>query len=487
MVEGVEEWADSSTVCEEEMDIKRLRTSNTKENNSTKKAQKAEKKIVKNQMRVQIITSEDIERISQALHPFRIPLGGESYVDQNGNGNGQGLLNNSTIDANITFNTRTFRYASLRQNIHAKKLAKAQGIGAPNTSDNSVLGQEDPQIVETLGRLNITVVTAGASCRESKTLLSKLCDAIRNDLLIVENEDRDTMMRMAGYWRYVNKRTYNAMVRNNELWDWATGAKLEEIEEIEEFDEEKEVGGDQEGLADGSGAHGVEVHSQNILVESYDADFSFKDAEGLPLVLRQPAEDKKGAAEGQFDGKADTRHLTSINHLASYYPEPVSANRLNQTGKAGEKILDGGEEDAFVAEDEEHEYYNEHYDYDYEEDVNYYIAQSTKYKNSAPLFEHPRSKAKNVGEPFPKLATAKVMALKATTPEVTIPKVTIPKVATPKITIPKAKVLKITMPKVKTTKAKSPRAKSAKPKGTPAANRAGPSYAAVLRHGLKEP
>ncbi|MCJ1305661.1 hypothetical protein MMC08_008476, partial [Hypocenomyce scalaris] len=108
MVEGVEEWADSSTVCEEEMNIKRLRTSNTKENNSTKKAQKAEKKIVKNQMRVQIITSEDIERISQALHPFRIPLGGESCGDQNSNGNGQGLLNNSTIDANITFNTRTF-------------------------------------------------------------------------------------------------------------------------------------------------------------------------------------------------------------------------------------------------------------------------------------------------------------------------------------------------------------------------------------------
>ncbi|MCJ1301688.1 hypothetical protein MMC08_004489, partial [Hypocenomyce scalaris] len=429
-----------------------------------------------------IITSEDIERISQALHPFRIPLGGESCGDQNSNGNGQGLLNNSTIDANITFNTRTFRYASLRQNIHAKKLAKAQGIEAPNTPDNNVLGQEDSQIVETLGRLNITVVTAGASCSERKTLLSKLCDAIHNDLLIVENEDRDTMKRMAGYWRYVNKRTYNAMVRNNELWNWATGAKLEEIEEIEEFNEEKEAERDQEGFADGSGAHEVEVHSQDILVERYDTDFSFRDAEGLPLVLREPAEDKKGAAEGQFDGKPDTRHLTSINHRASYYPEPVSANPLNQTGKAGKQIVDGGEEDAFVAEDEEHQYYNEHYDYEYGEDVNYYIAHSTKYKNSAPLFRHSRSKAKNVGERFSKLATAKVTALKAPTPKSTTPKVT-----TPKVTIPKAKILKITIPKVKTTKAKSPRAKSSKAKGTPTANRDGPSYAAVLRHGLKEP
>lgn len=38
------------------------------------------------------------------------------------------------------------------------------------------------------------------------------------------------MMRMAGYWRYVNRRTYNAMVRNNQLWDWATGEKLEELD-----------------------------------------------------------------------------------------------------------------------------------------------------------------------------------------------------------------------------------------------------------------
>lgn len=38
------------------------------------------------------------------------------------------------------------------------------------------------------------------------------------------------MMRMAGYWRYVNRRTYNAMVRHNQLWDWATGGKLEELD-----------------------------------------------------------------------------------------------------------------------------------------------------------------------------------------------------------------------------------------------------------------
>lgn len=44
-------------------------------------------------------------------------------------------------------------------------------------------------------------------------------------------------MRMAGYWRYANRRTYNVMVRNNQLWDWTTGTKLEEVDEEEEEDD----------------------------------------------------------------------------------------------------------------------------------------------------------------------------------------------------------------------------------------------------------
>lgn len=111
MIEGVEESADSSTICKEESDVKKLRTPNTKENRNTKKAQKGEKKIVNNQRRVQIISSEDVEQISRALHPSRTSLVGESHVGSDENGNGQGLLNNSTVDANKIFNDRTFKYA----------------------------------------------------------------------------------------------------------------------------------------------------------------------------------------------------------------------------------------------------------------------------------------------------------------------------------------------------------------------------------------
>lgn len=36
------------------------------------------------------------------------------------------------------------------------------------------------------------------------------------------------------YHRWANKRTYNAMVRNNELINWETGERLAELEDGEE-------------------------------------------------------------------------------------------------------------------------------------------------------------------------------------------------------------------------------------------------------------
>ena len=56
------------------------------------------------------------------------------------------------------------------------------------------------------------------------------------------------MQRMAGYWRYVNKRTYNAMIRTNKLWDWSTGEKLPEVE----VDENDDLGEDDGASLGGS-------------------------------------------------------------------------------------------------------------------------------------------------------------------------------------------------------------------------------------------
>lgn len=507
LIEGGEEWADSSTIYEDDVDIKRLRTSNAKENRSIRKAQKAEKKIAKNQMRVQIITSEDVEQINQALHMFGTSLVGETHVFYDENGNGQGLLNNSTIDANIAFNTGTFKYASLRQNITVKKLAKAQGIGTPKIPDEIASWQEDPQIMETLGRLKIAIVTSSPSSRERKTILSKLCDAIHNDLMIVENEDRDTMMRMAGYWRYVNKRTYNAMIRNNQLWDWATGAKLEEIEEVDE-DNDAEI--EPEGLTKKADTQEVDINDRSPPVESYDADFTFAETESSLLVLHRSVADKT-PVEGEFEGKADTRHLTTIHRHTSSPPEPVSPDRPYKTERVNDAFLDEREDDLFGAEEQEHEYYDKHYDYDYSEDLEYCRDQSTEHQNSTPKSLRPPrtpvSKAKTAPiisprrrgpkATTPRTAAPTGLAPKGITPRLTAPTVTAPKISTSKVTTPKAtttpkptpskaKILRITIPKGKTGNAKSPRAKAARTKSAPPGNGEGISYAAMVREGIKK-
>ncbi|KAI4129690.1 MAG: hypothetical protein LQ347_003672 [Umbilicaria vellea] len=509
LVEGDAEWADSSTIYEDDIDFKRLCSSNAKENRSTKKSQRAEKKIAKNQMRVQIVSTEDIAQISQALHPFTASPIGETHAGRHENGDGQGLWNNSTIDANIAFNTSTFRYASLRQNIAVKKLAKAQGIGTPKTPEENVSWQDDPQIVETVGRLNIAVATCGPSSRKRKTLLSRLCHAIHSDLLIMENEDRDTMMRMAGYWRYVNRRTYNAMVRYNHLWDWATGAKLEEIEEV---DEENGGDEDQESLAKGPETQEVDADDCHCPVESYDADFMFKEPDSSLLILRKSVVDEEGPIGGEFEGKADTRHLTGSHRRASSPPEPISPCLRYQTKAATHVFSDEVADDVFAATDSGREYYDKYHDYNFSEDLDYYRKQSPK---------HPNSASKSLGSLRPTKSRIKPTALtstrrrvlKSTTPKTTAPtaptpqgitpkiaapkaliasKVTLPKATTtpkaqsPEPAPPKAKVLRITIPKIKTSSARSPRANRARTKSVPPATRQGGSYAAAVREGVKK-
>ncbi|KAL2354500.1 hypothetical protein BJ546DRAFT_62322 [Cryomyces antarcticus] len=59
-----------------------------------------------------------------------------------------------------------------------------------------------------------------------------ICD----DLAQARNELAETMMRKAGYWRYVNRKTYNAMVANNEILDWETRGRLTAIVEDQNDD-----------------------------------------------------------------------------------------------------------------------------------------------------------------------------------------------------------------------------------------------------------
>ncbi|KAL2003225.1 hypothetical protein VTN02DRAFT_4632 [Thermoascus thermophilus] len=75
--------------------------------------------------------------------------------------------------------------------------------------------------------------------KERKILIGKLGYAIKADIETVANEAKETMKRQTAYWKYVNKKMYNNMARNNELVNWETGEKLHELA-LE--DDEKEDG-----------------------------------------------------------------------------------------------------------------------------------------------------------------------------------------------------------------------------------------------------
>ena len=191
-----------------------------------RKAAKAERKAAKNQVLFDVITQEELATVQRSLHP-------ELEEQISTIPNGQGLANNRTIDENITFNANTFIWSQLRQAVHMKKLAKNNGgKQRPNTIE------ENNEILSPIfARLGISTSSQSSRAnRERKTLDAKLRAAILGDLVAFENDQVEKMQRMAGYWRYTNKRTYNEMVRNNEIWDWATGQKLPEIKEDAELD-----------------------------------------------------------------------------------------------------------------------------------------------------------------------------------------------------------------------------------------------------------
>ncbi len=291
----------------------------TKENIHSKKAQRAERKLAKNQAKFSGITNEDVNRVDKALHP--------PQLDQVGlPGSTLDPLAHSAIEANIAFNPSTFKYSSLRQSVHTKRLLKNNGSAKIDEGDSQI--REAANLAIILHRLGITT-TVPHNPRERKSLLAKLHETIRYDLECVANEDRDTMMRMAGYWRYANRRTYNVMVRNNQLWDWTTGAKLEEVEEEEEEDDMSSLG-DRFSELSTAATTPLVSHFPSPDIDSCSEDFDLAAGPALGVGRAGAVETydgEKTPTRSTFTGAADTRHYQTPTRViaASQTATPPSA------------------------------------------------------------------------------------------------------------------------------------------------------------------
>ncbi|KAL8730719.1 MAG: hypothetical protein Q9166_003911 [cf. Caloplaca sp. 2 TL-2023] len=264
------EWADSSTLNEnDDFEVNRPGIVAMKENITPGRTSKVERKKARHSSLVQVVTPALMGRIDNVLHPEGRSL--EDKSNRPGDSNSM-ALSHKIIEDNIGFNTNCFRPSSLRQSVHAKKVLKANGIA--KTSPKAI--QDDTGISLILEDLGVRPHSMNPS-KQRSTLVRQLSSAIRDDIEKFENEKRDTMMRMAGYWRYVNRKTYNYMVRNNQIWDWVTGQKLEEIEEETESELDTEEGRDAEkGFWDDTSTVGTPLSGAGTPqkeIEAYSEEF----------------------------------------------------------------------------------------------------------------------------------------------------------------------------------------------------------------------
>ena len=291
------EWDDQSSTMNEEEAEDKLQHCTAE----TRKAAKAERKAAKNQTRFNVITQDDMENVQRSLHPEI----GEFAEPEKQAQNGQGLTDNKTIEDNIAFSTRTYNWGCLRRSVHQKKIIRANNSRKPITINLDEQNEIFNPILISLGvRVDVLKAT-----KERKSLETKLRNAIMEDILAFQNEEEEKMQRMAGYWRYVNRRTYNEMVKNNELWDWATGQKLPEIEEESELESVEEEDG--ENHMDGA----TYVGTPNVWSpEGSDNETDVEGGEGSPFAL------KTSFGPGGDDPKTPTKQ-TSSDDLFEYARE----------------------------------------------------------------------------------------------------------------------------------------------------------------------
>ncbi|KAL8807283.1 MAG: hypothetical protein Q9182_000788 [Xanthomendoza sp. 2 TL-2023] len=355
-----DEWADTSTLNnDDDLNRKRPDALGVKDDCPPEKTKKVQRKKARHSNLLQIVTPPLMDRIQAALHPEAYPP--EDRLESPGDAN-SAALSHRIIQDNIAFNTNCFSSASMRQTVHAKKLLKSNGIG--QASSKAV--HDEIELTLILQRLGIAPNSVTTS-KQRSSLLRQLRSVIKDDINKVENENRDTMMRMAGYWRYVNRKTYNYMVRENKIWDWATGQKLEELEEEEESEPDTEyhreidntmwddastivaprsgVGTPQEEVEDHTGGYQLDEKVKPMVEDTATTDAKQKhrsreqhSCEGIQAPIPQPLQstldvplskqqDTSARLDSPFlpQGK-DTRHFQQAIAIATHKheePRPV--------------------------------------------------------------------------------------------------------------------------------------------------------------------
>ncbi|WEW57399.1 hypothetical protein PRK78_002866 [Emydomyces testavorans] len=165
-----------------------------------------------------IITNEAVEKVNDAIHGSCKLLSSMSPEEVK-----EVFIKNLAL-----YNELQMQLAHIKPSDEAKYDNKYEALTASRLKLKYVQ--------EVLDKLGIQP-TRPKENKERKALIYKMLNIIFLDLEYQANEARETLRRAAGYWRFVNKRAYLAMVENNKMISWETGEKINE-EDLGSSDQE---------------------------------------------------------------------------------------------------------------------------------------------------------------------------------------------------------------------------------------------------------
>ncbi|KAF2217302.1 hypothetical protein CERZMDRAFT_81233 [Cercospora zeae-maydis SCOH1-5] len=163
---------------------------------TTKREKKAAKKVAKAMERDKVVTTADIERVAQVLHPE--PEKEAAKADDES----EDVPEDEDIKWNLSFNYTTCNTKSLRHDYIAR-----------DRNDQFEVPEDDIRSI--LEKFEVNVNVGG----KEGDLVAELTKAIKSDLQCFHEELETTARSKAGFWRWANKKHYRALMDRGKEWD----------------------------------------------------------------------------------------------------------------------------------------------------------------------------------------------------------------------------------------------------------------------------
>ncbi|KAK4543546.1 hypothetical protein LTR36_005441 [Oleoguttula mirabilis] len=169
----------------------------------SKKDRKVAKKAAKIADMPKVITTKDIDFVTETLHPCDYGDGADEATKEE-----RRLLDDPDIQLNLyyhkgTSNTREVRYRHLKH----KQVDAAVEIDIEESDLDALMAA-------------LKVPAPGSVKTEAeRRLIKTLREAVRDDMVKVQKEHEQTGLRKAGFWRWASRKAYDRLMAHGRIWE----------------------------------------------------------------------------------------------------------------------------------------------------------------------------------------------------------------------------------------------------------------------------